>query len=156
MQIRGSIVVSISACHADDPGSIPGRGVFRLHIRIKPQRQKSGAQKNIGGFGSGLLHLTHCSNRTSSPTPQSSIYMSYAVACFKNDVLEPCEAQVSQSNFAFNHVDLIIINTGWVNIDSSLDAIRYIGDAIKYILDAIKYTPKHISTRLSISTSRRY
>ena len=28
MQIRGSIVVNISACHADDPGSIPGRGVF--------------------------------------------------------------------------------------------------------------------------------
>ena len=26
IQIRGSIVVSISACHADDPGSIPGRG----------------------------------------------------------------------------------------------------------------------------------
>ena len=24
--IRGSIVVSISACHAEDPGSIPGRG----------------------------------------------------------------------------------------------------------------------------------
>ena len=28
IQIRDSIVVSISACHADDPGSIPGRGVF--------------------------------------------------------------------------------------------------------------------------------
>ena len=28
--IRGSIVVSISACHADDPGSIPGRGVGTL------------------------------------------------------------------------------------------------------------------------------
>ena len=28
LQIRGSIVVSISACHAEDPGSIPGRGVF--------------------------------------------------------------------------------------------------------------------------------
>ena len=27
-QIRDSIVVSISACHADDPGSIPGRGVL--------------------------------------------------------------------------------------------------------------------------------
>ena len=27
---RDSIVVSISACHADDPGSIPGRGVFRF------------------------------------------------------------------------------------------------------------------------------
>ena len=25
-QVRDSIVVSISACHADDPGSIPGRG----------------------------------------------------------------------------------------------------------------------------------
>ena len=29
-QIRGSIVVSISACHAEDPGSIPGRGVLQL------------------------------------------------------------------------------------------------------------------------------
>ena len=26
-QIGGSIVVSISACHAEDPGSIPDRGV---------------------------------------------------------------------------------------------------------------------------------
>ena len=26
--IRDSIVVSISACHAEDPGSIPGRGVY--------------------------------------------------------------------------------------------------------------------------------
>ena len=25
---RGSIVVSISACHAEDPGSIPGRGIL--------------------------------------------------------------------------------------------------------------------------------
>ena len=40
MTIRGSIVVSISACHAEDPGSIPGRGdlvqhsqaTFLLHI----------------------------------------------------------------------------------------------------------------------------
>ena len=43
-QIRGSIVVSISACHAEDPGSIPGRGVFNhqpyfayiAHIRSLP------------------------------------------------------------------------------------------------------------------------
>ena len=28
VHIRVSIVVSISACHADDPGSIPGRGMF--------------------------------------------------------------------------------------------------------------------------------
>ena len=31
-QFLGSIVVSISACHAEDPGSIPGRGVpFFIH-----------------------------------------------------------------------------------------------------------------------------
>ena len=28
LQIRCSIVVSISACHAEDPGSIPGGGGF--------------------------------------------------------------------------------------------------------------------------------
>ena len=27
-RFHGSIVVSISVCHAEDPGSIPGRGVF--------------------------------------------------------------------------------------------------------------------------------
>ena len=32
--IRDSIVVSISACHADDPGSIPGRGVFSVVFPI--------------------------------------------------------------------------------------------------------------------------
>ena len=32
--IRGSIVVSISACHAEDPGSIPGRGGFLLTLHI--------------------------------------------------------------------------------------------------------------------------
>ena len=30
-QVRGSIVVSISACHAEDPGSIPGRGATCTH-----------------------------------------------------------------------------------------------------------------------------
>ena len=34
-QIRGSIVVSISACHAEDPGSIPGRGVFPMHSSLQ-------------------------------------------------------------------------------------------------------------------------
>ena len=32
--IRGSIVVSISACHAEDPGSIPGRGVSLFLCRF--------------------------------------------------------------------------------------------------------------------------
>ena len=33
VRIRDSIVVSISACHADDPGSIPGRGDFFILSR---------------------------------------------------------------------------------------------------------------------------
>ena len=28
IKLLGSIVVSISACHAEDPGSIPGRGIL--------------------------------------------------------------------------------------------------------------------------------
>jgi hypothetical protein len=34
-QIRDSIVVSIPACHAGDPGSIPGRGAFFLQQEIQ-------------------------------------------------------------------------------------------------------------------------
>ena len=36
-QIRCSIVVSISACHAEDPGSIPGGGVlsFGIHAQVR-------------------------------------------------------------------------------------------------------------------------
>ena len=30
--IRDSIVVSISACHAEDPGSIPGRGIIQATV----------------------------------------------------------------------------------------------------------------------------
>ena len=32
MHIRGSIVVSIPACHAGDPGSIPGLGVLYIFM----------------------------------------------------------------------------------------------------------------------------
>ena len=32
--VLGSIVVSISACHAEDPGSIPGRGGYFLHFLL--------------------------------------------------------------------------------------------------------------------------
>ena len=34
INVRGSIVVSIPACHAGDPGSIPGLGVFELNFPI--------------------------------------------------------------------------------------------------------------------------
>ena len=33
--IRVSIVVSIPACHAGDPGSIPGRGAFFSLCRLR-------------------------------------------------------------------------------------------------------------------------
>ena len=39
LTIRHSIVVSISACHADDPGSIPGVGVFFTFAQIFIVRQ---------------------------------------------------------------------------------------------------------------------
>ena len=41
-EFRDSIVVSISACHADDPGSIPGRGVL---IPPAVARRLSAAEK---------------------------------------------------------------------------------------------------------------
>ena len=37
-EVRGSIVVSISACHAEDPGSIPGRGVHCNSSGAKPSQ----------------------------------------------------------------------------------------------------------------------
>ena len=37
---RDSIVVSISACHADDPGSIPGRGAFEKPSNFNQSPQK--------------------------------------------------------------------------------------------------------------------
>ena len=36
-RIRDSIVVSISACHAEDPGSIPGRGIYFFFVRHRIQ-----------------------------------------------------------------------------------------------------------------------
>jgi hypothetical protein len=41
MKFRGSIVVSIPACHAGDPGSIPGLGViFLIRSVIERVQQK--------------------------------------------------------------------------------------------------------------------
>ena len=34
-QIRGSIVASVSARHADDPGSIPGRGEEQAIVHMR-------------------------------------------------------------------------------------------------------------------------
>jgi hypothetical protein len=39
-EFRDSIVVSISACHADDPGSIPGRGVLPPDLLTRDPAKK--------------------------------------------------------------------------------------------------------------------
>ena len=44
-KIRGSIVVSISACHAEDPGSIPGCGVG---CKFWPDSTKPGLLAELG------------------------------------------------------------------------------------------------------------
>ena len=52
-QIRGSIVVSTSACHAEDPGSIPGRGVVSFKtsgMRASATSQHRSLCKNNQAF----------------------------------------------------------------------------------------------------------
>ena len=41
-QVRDSIVVSISACHVEDPGSIPGRGNVLLTHGLRMQLRCEG------------------------------------------------------------------------------------------------------------------
>ena len=49
--IRGSIVVSISARHAEDPGSIPGRGAFLAVLEPSCVRKKNAHPKKNPKLG---------------------------------------------------------------------------------------------------------
>ena len=40
LKVRGSVVVSISACHAEDPGSIPGGGVCPVCVRTTDIKER--------------------------------------------------------------------------------------------------------------------
>ena len=56
-KFRGSIVVSIPACHAGDPGSIPGLGVNFLLVPAPTERQLPRQQKKtqvLPGLEPGL------------------------------------------------------------------------------------------------------
>jgi hypothetical protein len=58
-QIRGSIVVSISACHAEDPGSISGRGVFSfkpcgMQVTADQCNDQRGAGREARGAARGV------------------------------------------------------------------------------------------------------
>ena len=57
VKIRDSIVVSISACHAEDPGSIPGRGIYVVPSMIV-------SANNSQGVGTGTwtlaIHYVQC------------------------------------------------------------------------------------------------
>jgi hypothetical protein len=56
---RDSIVVSISACHADDPGSIPGRGAFfQLPSKIT-YRNCTFYSLTTGSWCSGITSALH-------------------------------------------------------------------------------------------------
>ena len=47
IKIRDSIVVSISACHAEDPGSIPGRGASRVTSTVGLDPRLEGEEKSL-------------------------------------------------------------------------------------------------------------
>ena len=56
--IRGSIVVSISACHAEDPGSIPGRGgVSTAPLTIEKIQLPALGMQWQSGFPPGLFTI---------------------------------------------------------------------------------------------------
>ena len=55
-QIRGTIVVSISACHAEDPGSIPGRGVG---LELMPSGSVANRGFSFAVSASGTSALLH-------------------------------------------------------------------------------------------------
>ena len=52
---RDSIVVSISACHADDPGSIPGRGVIGKRKILCLNTVKSWRKVRVAVWSSGMI-----------------------------------------------------------------------------------------------------
>ena len=55
--VRVSIVVSISACHADDPGSIPGRGSTVLLVVLGQQVALLLGFRDVGGAYGRLVWL---------------------------------------------------------------------------------------------------
>jgi hypothetical protein len=58
-QIRVSIVVSIPACHAGDPGSIPGRGAFLINLVITPSHPSPALSRS-----STEAHATSCASQS--------------------------------------------------------------------------------------------
>jgi hypothetical protein len=81
-QIRDSIVVSISACHAEDPGSIPGRGVlFSILLqdafdrtafeKMVPPGLEPGTFRLLAERSNQLSYRTRCEMTPSSFTTQN-------------------------------------------------------------------------------------
>ena len=54
--ISDSIVVSISACHAEDPGSIPSRGSFSAGVAHTAERERRRIKNNKGEVERGHRH----------------------------------------------------------------------------------------------------
>ena len=70
---RDSIVVSISACHAEDPGSIPGRGICAFHIggsqARRLLRRTQQCVLRVGNVHIILMAETQCVWRHKDPVP---------------------------------------------------------------------------------------
>ena len=72
-QVRDSIVVSISACHAEDPGSIPGRGNFCLAwLGASCPSKQICASECVGG---GRVH---------APPPPSPMVLAVGAAIYRH------------------------------------------------------------------------
>ena len=93
---RDSIVVSISACHADDPGSIPGRGVFFLFgvvfvfVLRSAELQRLHVARVRGVAVSRLL----CMQKAPGSSPGESIFYSYLIDFIIVVTLDLCAAYV--------------------------------------------------------------
>ena len=80
--VRVSIVVSISACHADDPGSIPGRGIlFRdPDLSFLPQQLK-----RLGVTVTGIPYDRPPPVQACGPATEDAVR--FSLLCFQPEAL---------------------------------------------------------------------
>ena len=91
-RILGSIVVSIPACHAGDPGSIPGRGVsfvlslpkHTLHISLLQGNHTSQAIP-LGSSCNSVICSTFTQKKIDSTPPTSLLFN---ISLLRNDPAE--------------------------------------------------------------------
>ena len=79
---RGSIVVSIPACHAGDPGSIPGSGVFfvffcvwlLLFAEVDSTKSRANLNRIVIWWYSVVVSISGCDPLDPGSNPGTAIY----------------------------------------------------------------------------------